>query len=420
MPKKRKVGSNIVVPKTVLENAKTAHSTRARKLQELIELQEKIEVEKDPSVQKELRVKRRKLNDSLNLKPEQKSSNSKPNSRRGQSLPKSSSVPSASTVQTSAASSSNVAPSLGPRRRASAPAATTLPLSSPVSTSAQRLQHVSDGVLSVANSQKENVVRQIGCANQGLHFMICAVTNEGVQLWRRKGVCRWDSVAAPSKLPHSVTTKFLSVGDISTFCLGVENIKCAKTKETRDEIVMYVARPNVKVKWAVSPPGRVVSLTCLGEKCAALVRTKDGVMVWLKSGLRGIRAKPVRIPSLPADWLTDGEIQIYSVNGKTYIATWFTFRDPAGARLFPHGVLMLFHVEPRDTTEVLNCIASTPVPADFRIVALPGKPCINQFQKVITFGDTNFRMTKWCVMCFDIMILIFYILISLISDFILI
>ena len=46
---------------------------------------------------------------------------------------------------------------------------------------------------------------------------------------------------------------------------------------------------------------------------------------------------------------------------------------------------MLFHVEPRDTTEVLNCIASTSVPSDVRILALPNKPCINRFQKVINY-----------------------------------
>ena len=34
MPKKKKIGSGIVVPKTVLEKAKTVHSTRARKLEE--------------------------------------------------------------------------------------------------------------------------------------------------------------------------------------------------------------------------------------------------------------------------------------------------------------------------------------------------------------------------------------------------
>ena len=161
MPKKKKIGSGIVVPKTVLEKAKTVHSTRARKLEELISIMDKIKDEKDPAVQNELRIKRRKLNDSLNLKPQK--TNLKPKQARSV----------ASAPVSAAASSSGIAPSLGPRRRASAPVASMVPLSSPASSSAQRLRHVLDGVLSVDNGKKEkHTVRLIGCAAMGLHFMV--------------------------------------------------------------------------------------------------------------------------------------------------------------------------------------------------------------------------------------------------------
>ena len=107
------------------------------------------------------------------------------------------------------------------------------------------------------------------------------LTKGGLYLWRRKGTRRWERLPKPAPLPPSAMVTSMAVGDTSTFCLGVENID-KSTNMRRDEIVLYVAKPKLKVEWACRIPGGIVALACLGQKCAALVRDESGVVVWSK------------------------------------------------------------------------------------------------------------------------------------------